>query len=115
MGGAGQVTWSGGVARPKRITGITTTGAKYYLNESAQPHMRGTTKWLRIKNLGAQTLQVFFTEEAFTDHATTDYAELPANNTTNMDHVLELPIEASEIWLKSGATTTSAEVVAVFR
>lgn len=102
--------WRGGIPTAQRVTGIDGTGRQIILER--EQNARVTSKFLRLKNVGANALQIFWTEDDFTLGA--EYTTLPVVAATETG-ILELPIEASSIWVKAAAGTSDLEILALHR
>lgn len=99
--------WRGGIPRNKRVT-VDTTGRAFVM--IGDPGQRLTTKWLRIGNVGANELRIFWTEADFT--AGTNYLTLVATS-----GFIEGPIEpqASTLWAKADGGNTTMEMMMIHR
>ena len=91
----------GGIPRVFRGT-IQTTGY-----DTAGHRFAAVTKYVRIRNYGANVLRVYFLEEDYTNDA--GYLEV-ANGT-----VVEGPMELERIWLRAVSGATDVEILSFAR
>ena len=95
---------TGGRPRAWRLT-VDTTG----IDSSTSPLLlEGLTKWVRIRNKGANILRIFYNAEDFA--ADRNYVELAASTGEYNE-----PDEINKIWLKSTVGATTAELKVNFR
>lgn len=114
-----------GVPRVERFAAIPILGLGGLRVDVRDPdtNRRSPTVWVRIKNIGADDLHVFFTEPAFT--AGQHYIALATNEI--LEGPFELSPPASEataqtnqrtsgsVWFAAAATTTDIELMVTFR
>ena len=97
--------WRGGVPVAQRITGIDATGGETILQHDQCS--RVTSKWMRINNVGANDVRIFWSEEAF--DLGVEYTTLSPT-----DEPLNAPIEATSVWFTS-PPGTDVEILSLHR
>lgn len=97
----------GGVPQAVGPIALTTTPVEI----ATRRRFGGISKSVRIQNLGAQVVRVYFSAEDATAGA--NYITIPV--AANGISVLEAEIETNSLWLAAGAATTSADVLYILR